>query len=84
MYGAIYSILLGIVLYKLSMMGLLPVSAADYVDLIPPYEVSFYIVRQRQSSSIHEKPHLISIALFGRIGCNNIQMKKYHDGPIAV
>jgi hypothetical protein len=37
MYAGIHLILLGIVAYKLSMMGLLPVSAADYVDLIPPF-----------------------------------------------
>jgi len=39
MYLGIYSILLAIVIYKLSAMGLLPVSAADYVDLVPAYEV---------------------------------------------
>jgi hypothetical protein len=37
MYIGINLILLGIVGYKLSMMGLLPVSAADYVDLILPF-----------------------------------------------
>jgi hypothetical protein len=31
-------VLVGIVAYKLSTMGLLPVSAADYVDLVPLYE----------------------------------------------
>jgi len=31
-------VLVGIVAYKLSSMGLLPVSAADYVDLVPTYE----------------------------------------------
>ena len=40
MYLGIYLILLGIVAYKLSAMGLLPVSAADYVDMVPPFEVS--------------------------------------------
>lgn len=40
MYLGIYLILLGIVVYKLSAMGLLPVSAADYVDMVPPFEVS--------------------------------------------
>ena len=39
MYSAIQLVLLGIVVYKLSMMGLLPVSAADYVDLIQPFDV---------------------------------------------
>lgn len=39
MYLGIQVILLGIVVYKLSAMGLLPVSAADYVDLVPPFEV---------------------------------------------
>jgi len=38
-YLGIQVILFGIVLYKLSAMGLLPVSAADYVDLVPPFEV---------------------------------------------
>jgi hypothetical protein len=37
-YCAINLILCGIVAYKLSSMGLLPVSAADYVDLVPTYE----------------------------------------------
>jgi preprotein translocase subunit SecY len=36
-YCAINLVLLGIVAYKLSSMGLLPVSAADYVDLVPTY-----------------------------------------------
>lgn len=39
MYLGIQVILLGIVIYKLSAMGLLPVSAPDYVDLVPPFEV---------------------------------------------
>jgi hypothetical protein len=39
MYFGIQLILLGIVVYKLSVMGLLPVSAADYVDLIEPFDV---------------------------------------------
>lgn len=29
---------LAIVAYKLSAMGLLPVSATDYIDLVPTYE----------------------------------------------
>ncbi len=37
-YSAINLVLVGIVAYKLSTMGLLPVSAADYVDLVPTYE----------------------------------------------
>jgi len=37
-YMAINFVQLAIVAYKLSMMGLLPVSAADYVDLVPLYE----------------------------------------------
>ena len=45
MYLGIHVILLGIVVYKLSAMGLLPVSAADYVDMVPPFEVSYTLVR---------------------------------------
>ena len=45
MYLGIQIILLGIVVYKLSAMGLLPVSAADYVDMIPPFEVYKSLVR---------------------------------------
>ena len=37
-YCAINLVLVGIVAYKLSSMGLLPVAAADYVDLVPTYE----------------------------------------------
>ena len=37
-YIGINLVLVGIVAYKLSTMGLLPVSAADYVDLVPLYE----------------------------------------------
>ena len=37
-YCGINMILVGIVAYKLSSMGLLPVAAADYVDLVPTYE----------------------------------------------
>lgn len=37
-YAAINLIQLGIVAYKLSAMGLLPVSAPDYVDLVPIYD----------------------------------------------
>ena len=40
MYLGIQVILLGIVFYKLTVMGLLPVSAADYVDMVPPFEVA--------------------------------------------
>ncbi len=39
MYLGIQLVLLGAVIYKLSAMGLLPVSAADYVDLIDPFQV---------------------------------------------
>jgi uncharacterized membrane protein len=39
MYIGINSILLGAVLYKMSAMGMLPVLAADYVDLVPTFEV---------------------------------------------
>ena len=42
-YLAIQVLLLGIVIYKLSAMGLLPISAADYVDLIPPFEVFYHL-----------------------------------------
>ncbi len=42
---AINFVLLGIVAYKLSAMGLLPVSAADYVDLVPTYESLDVIAR---------------------------------------
>lgn len=38
MYIGINLILIGLVGYKLSAMGLLPVAAADYVDLVPSYE----------------------------------------------
>jgi hypothetical protein len=38
MYMGIQLILLGMVAYKLSSMGLLPVAAADYVDLVPIIE----------------------------------------------
>lgn len=37
MFMGIQLILLGMVAYKLSAMGLLPVAAADYVDLVPIY-----------------------------------------------
>jgi hypothetical protein len=37
-YAAINFVQLGLVAYKLSAMGLLPVSAPDYVDLVPLYE----------------------------------------------
>ena len=40
MYLGIQLVLLGIVVYKLSAMGLLPVSAADYVDMVPPFKVN--------------------------------------------
>jgi hypothetical protein len=36
-YIGINLVQLGLVAYKLSAMGLLPVSAADYVDLVPLY-----------------------------------------------
>jgi hypothetical protein len=39
MYLGIQVVMLGIVIYKLSVMGLLPVSAADYVDMVPPFQV---------------------------------------------
>ncbi len=35
---AINLVQLGIVAYKLSAMGLLPVSASDYIDLVPTYQ----------------------------------------------
>lgn len=35
---AINFVQLAIVAYKLSAMGLLPVSATDYIDLVPMYE----------------------------------------------
>lgn len=40
MYAGINLILFGIVLYKMSAMGMLPVLAADYVDLVPTFDVS--------------------------------------------
>lgn len=46
-YCGINLILVGIVAYKLSSMGLLPVSAADYVDLVPKYEPIDVISRAR-------------------------------------
>lgn len=39
MYLGIQLVLLAIVIYKLSAMGLLPVSAADYVDMVAPFQV---------------------------------------------
>ena len=39
MYLGIQLVLLAIVVYKLSAMGLLPVSAADYVDMVAPFQV---------------------------------------------
>ena len=40
MYIGINLVLLGIVLYKMAAMGMLPVLAADYVDLMSPFEVT--------------------------------------------
>lgn len=54
MYLGIQFILLGIVIYKLSAMGLLPVSAADYVDMVPPFEVSHHSRRRSRSSLGHD------------------------------
>lgn len=45
MYLGIQLVLLGIVGYKLSVMGLLPVSVADYVDLVPPFQVRNGLLR---------------------------------------
>lgn len=39
MYVGIHLILLGIVLYKMAAMGMLPVLAADYVDMVPTFDV---------------------------------------------
>ncbi len=39
MYLGINLILLACVIYKMSAMGLLPVLAADYVDLVPTFDV---------------------------------------------
>ena len=39
MYMGIHVILLGIVLYKMAAMGMLPVLAADYVDMVPTFDV---------------------------------------------
>lgn len=39
MYVGINLILLGIVLYKMATMGMLPVLAADYVDMVPTFDV---------------------------------------------
>jgi len=44
MYIGINSILLGIVLWKMAAMGMLPVLAADYVDLIRPFDVICIII----------------------------------------
>lgn len=49
MYLGIQVILLGIVFYKLTVMGLLPVSAADYVDMVPPFEVAMPKIRLLKS-----------------------------------
>jgi|LakMenEpi03Aug12_release.lakeMendotaPanAssembly.Ray.scaffolds.fasta_scaffold1333422_1 hypothetical protein len=40
MYMGINLILFGIVIYKMSAMGMLPVLAADYVDLVPTFDVN--------------------------------------------
>lgn len=45
MYLGIHIILLGIVLYKMASMGMLPVVAADYVDLLPPFDVFTHTCR---------------------------------------
>lgn len=45
MYLGINIIILGIVVNKLSNMGLLPVSPTDYIDLIPPYRVLIHIIQ---------------------------------------
>lgn len=45
MYAGINLILLGIVLYKMSAMGMLPVLAADYVDLVPTFDVQLFQFR---------------------------------------
>ena len=42
MYAAIQSVILGIGGYRLYTMGLLPLSPADYVDLIPRRTVNFF------------------------------------------
>ena len=39
MYIGINSVLLCIVIWKMAAMGMLPVLAADYVDLMPPFDV---------------------------------------------
>ena len=49
MYLGINLILLGIIIYKLSVMGLLPVSPTDYIDLIPFYEVKYLLIPIRQN-----------------------------------
>lgn len=55
MYVGIHLILLSIVLYKLSAMGLLPVSAADYVDLVPPLDVRPHPPRPSESSPTRDR-----------------------------
>ena len=49
MYAGIQTVLLGIVVYKLSAMGLLPAAAADYVDLIQPFDVRYTTNRPSKS-----------------------------------
>jgi hypothetical protein len=45
MFIGIQMILMGMVAYKLSSMGLLPVAAADYVDLVPIFETMDVIAK---------------------------------------
>ena len=49
MHVGINLVLLGLVLYKMASMGMLPVLAADYVDLMPPFEVEVNRDRQQES-----------------------------------
>lgn len=49
MYIGINCILLGLVIYKMSAMGMLPVLAADYVDLVPTFDVNMSLNRLIES-----------------------------------
>lgn len=54
MYVGINLILFGMVIYKMSAMGMLPVLAADYVDLVPTFDVNDNQFRHSESWQKHE------------------------------
>jgi hypothetical protein len=70
MYLGINLILLGLVLYKMSSMGMLPVLAADYVDLVPTFDVR---CRSPRPSELWRRPdplilhHVIHLTLIIKV-----------------